>query len=271
MPPDTNPLDLINIMALVSAIGLSGVAGLRACLTLFAVGLAGDLNLNNGKITFVPDGKGAHPLLQLSGNFHVLGSEPLLIVLAILAIAEFVIDKVPGLDHLNDIIHTVVRPIVGAVIMAGTANSLSDINTWGPVIAAVVGFLLALGVHSAKSGTRLASTATTVGVANPVLSVGEDVLTVSTIVLAILFPIVGLILAVGVVLLAWRLFSWIFGRRKKVAKTIVARDPELAPVFHGSVPFDPLPFLHDRPIRSSQAIPAPYSAMNAPTTPDRRR
>ncbi len=265
MPSGTlDPTSWIPIMALVSSIGLSGVAGLRACLTLFAVGLAADINLNNGQITFVPDGKGPHPLLPLSGNFHVLGSEPLLILLAILSIAEFVIDKVPGLDHINDIIHTAVRPIVGAVIMAGTANSLSQAGTWGPVVAAVVGFLLALSVHGAKSGTRLASTATTVGVGNPVLSVGEDILTVGSIVVLILLPIVGLILAVVAVLLAWRLFSWMFGRRKKIAKKVVAQDPELAPVFHGgSVPFAPLPFLYDRPapagsIRASGPVVPPY-------------
>lgn len=289
------------IMAFVAALGLSSTAGLRACLTLFAVGLASDVSLTSAGLSFVPGGTGPHPLILLNGNFHVLGSIPVLIVLAILALAEFVVDKIPGLDHVNDLIHTVVRPLVGAVILAGTTNTLSDINVW---VAAITGFLLAFSVHGAKSGARVAVTTTTAGVGNPFVSLGEDLLAVGSIGLLIFFPIVGLIVALIVVLLAWRLFAWMFGSRRpqpasstqpvSTANAITATAPQR--FSFGGIPFRPLPFMNPKPtsatatpdapaetaatattviLRSSRPIPAPNMAitdpLNAPTLPNTRQ
>jgi hypothetical protein len=201
----TNPFSNEAILALVAALGLSSTAGLRAVATLFAIGVVSDINV------------AGHPLLQLQGHFAVLGSMPVLILLGALTIVEFIIDKVPGLDSLNDIIHTVIRPVVGAVIVAGTTNSLSDTNVW---VAAAAGAILAFGVHATKSTARVASTATTAGIGNPIISVMEDILTFGSILLVVLAksvailvaPVLGIILLVVaiviafiVVLLAWRI------------------------------------------------------------------
>jgi hypothetical protein len=213
MPVDstiTEPLSSQAILALVAALGLSSTAGLRAVATLFAIGLVSDVTI------------GGKPLLELNGNFHVLGSTPMLILLGVLTVVEFLVDKFPVLDHVNDIIHTVVRPVVGAVIVAGTTNSLSDTNVW---IAAAVGAALAFGVHATKATTRVASTTTTAGVGNPVVSIGEDLLTLASIILVVIAkaiaiavaPVLGLIVLVVaiivafiVALLAWRISSAIY-------------------------------------------------------------
>ncbi|HEX8996764.1 MAG TPA: DUF4126 domain-containing protein [Ktedonobacterales bacterium] len=206
-PADTigNPVSSDAIMALVAALGLSSTAGLRAVATLFAIGVVSDINV------------AGHPLLELQGNFRVLGSTPLLILLGVLTVAEIIIDKVPGIDHLNDIIHTIIRPVVGAVILAGTANSLSDANVW---VAAIAGAVLAFGVHATKSTARVASTTTTAGVGNPIISVLEDLLTAGSILLVvaaksiailvapalgIALLVVTIIIAFVIVLLAWRI------------------------------------------------------------------
>lgn len=201
----TNPISSDAIMALVAALGLSSTAGLRAVATLFAIGVVSDINV------------AGHPLLELQGNFKVLGSTPVLILLGVLTVAEIIIDKVPGIDNLNDVIHTIIRPVVGAVILAGTANSLSDTNVW---VAAIAGAVLAFGVHATKSTARAASTATTAGIGNPVISVLEDMLTVGSILLVVaaksiailIAPVLGFILLVIVIviafiitLLAWRI------------------------------------------------------------------
>lgn len=201
----SNPVSSDAIMALVAALGLSSTAGLRAVATLFAIGLVSDVTI------------AGHPLLQLQGNFKVIGSTPMLILLGVLTVAEIVIDKVPGLDSLNDIIHTVIRPVVGAVIVAGTANTLSDTNIW---VAAAAGAVLAFGVHATKSTARVATTATTAGIGNPIISVLEDLLTLGSIilvvvaksvailiapVLGIILMVVAIVLAFIIVLLAWRI------------------------------------------------------------------
>lgn len=205
MDPVSNPVTSEAILALVAALGLSSTAGIRAVATLFAIGVASDINV------------GGHPLLALNGHFTVLGSVPMLILLGVLTVVEIIIDKVPGLDHINDIVQTVIRPVVGAVIVAGTANSLSDSNVW---IAAAVGAVLAFAVHATKSTTRAASTATTAGIGNPVLSILEDLLTVGSIGLVvaaksiaisiapwlgIALLVVVIIIAFTIVLLAWRI------------------------------------------------------------------
>lgn len=209
MPIDsavTNPVTSDAILALVAALGLSTTAGLRAVATLLAIGVVSDINING------------QPLLALNGSFKVLGDWRVLALLAVLTVVEIIVDKFPGLDNVNDIIHTVIRPVVGAVIVAGTANSLSDTNVW---VAAVVGAILAFSVHATKSTARAASTAATAGVGNPVLSTGEDVLSVAAIVMivfgkalaiAMASPWIGfavlaivIILALAIIFAAWRI------------------------------------------------------------------
>lgn len=207
LPADTisNPVSTEAIMALVAALGLSSTAGLRAVATLFAIGVVSDITISG------------HPLLALHGNFAVLGSTPMLILLGVLTVVEIIIDKFPGLDNLNDVIHTVIRPVVGAVIVAGTSNTLSDTNVW---VAAAAGAVLAFGVHVTKSTARVATTATTAGVGNPIISVLEDLLSFGSIllvviaksvailvapVLGIILLVVALVVAIIVVLLAWRI------------------------------------------------------------------
>ncbi len=235
-----SPTDLVNpfstdaIMALVAALGLSSTAGLRAVATLFAIGVVSDIHI------------AGQPLLQLQGHFTVLGSTPMLILLGGLTIVEFVIDKVPGIDSLNDVIHTVIRPVVGAVIVAGTANSLSDTNVW---VAAAAGAVLAFGVHATKSTARVASTATTAGIGNPIISVLEDILTVGSILLVVLAksvailvaPALGIILLVVaiviafiVVLLAWRISV-------AIVRVFKSKPEEAAAVAAGAVPLDRQP------------------------------
>jgi len=123
-----------------------------------------------------------------------------MIVIGALALIEFGVDKVPGLDHVNDIVHTIIRPASGAIIMAGIVNPIS---AWNPWVAAVIGGVLALIMHSIKSATRPAVTATTVGVGNPLVSIGEDIGALITTILAIFLPIIGVIvLAVALLILA---------------------------------------------------------------------
>ncbi len=199
MPVDstiTDPLTSQAILALVAALGLSSTAGLRAVATLFAIGVVSDITI------------GGKPLLELNGPFNVLGSMPMLILLGALTVVEFAVDKFPVLDHVNDVIHTVVRPVVGAVIVAGTTNSLSDVNVW---VAAIVGAALAFGVHATKATTRIASTTTTAGVGNPIISAGEDLLTLGSIILVVtakavaiaVAPALGLALLIIVIIIVF--------------------------------------------------------------------
>ncbi|HEY7123680.1 MAG TPA: DUF4126 domain-containing protein [Ktedonobacterales bacterium] len=189
----------------IAATVLSSSTGLRAYFPLFALGIAASLGL-----------------VPLEKNFEVLTNPILLVVLGGLSVLEVVADKFPAVDHVSDIIHTVIRPIMGAVIFAGTDNIVSMHSS---VVAGGLGLLLAGGVHSAKALTRPAVTASTVGVGNPVVSIIEDVLVVLLVVLALVVPIIALVLLVLVGLLFFLMVRGIFRRlrrRKQRQQTPVA-------------------------------------------------
>ena len=211
-----NPADPLAIGLLLAALGLSSTAGLRAYLPLLAVGLAST---------------GDSPLVPLQPDFKDLSSPPVLVILTILVIVEFTIDKVPVIDHLSDLIHTVIRPVSGAVIMAGTQNSLSDVNMW---VAAGAGALLALVFHGAKAATRPMVTAGTIGHGNPVVSLVEDGLVVLSVLVLTLIPFFGFFLFVVIAFLIWRgirgILRLLTGRRKRrgaSARATVVQAPPL--------------------------------------------
>lgn len=194
----TPALSLGAITVLLAALGLSSTAGLRAYLPLLAVGIAGG----------VP-GPFAGKLIPLQSSFQVLSDPIVLIILALLTVGEFTIDKLPVVDHLSDAVHTVIRPLAGAMIMAGTQNSLSLTSPWA---AAALGGVLALGFHGVKATTRPAVTATTAGLGNPIVSFIEDILVVVMVLLLVLAPIVGIVLMAALVVVIGRLLLRIMRR-----------------------------------------------------------
>lgn len=198
-PAAADPATLTAISALLAALGLSSTAGIRAYLPLFAVGLASHTNV-----------------LHLQSQFKALGDAGPLVILGALMVGEFVVDKIPILDHVSDFVHTFIRPLSGAAIMAGTQNSLSDKSG---LAAALLGGGLALVFHGVKSATRPAVSATTAGMGNPVVSLLEDVGVVFLVLVLIFAPIIGFAIFVGLVLLIWRLLRRIlrFFRRGRRA------------------------------------------------------
>lgn len=188
--PTMDPLSPVALTTLLTALGLSSTAGLRAYLPLLILGIASDIR--------GPDGAA---LLPVQDQFHALGNPIVLVVLAVLVVLEFLADKIPGVDHASDVVHTIIRPVAGALIMAGSANSISDESK---IAAAVIGAVIALATHSMKASTRAAVTTTTAGVGNPIASFLEDILVVGVILLLVLAPIVGFIALVLLLILFFK-------------------------------------------------------------------
>jgi len=177
----------------LSAFGLSSAAGLNAYLPLLIVGLMARYT----------------DLITLSPPWNALENPWVLGVLVVLLAIEMTVDKIPAVDTLNDAIQTVVRPVAGAILFAASSNVISDVN---PALAMICGLLVAGGVHAAKATARPAITATTAGVANPVVSVAEDVVSAVTAVVSVVVPaLAALVVVLLVGLFAW----WYFGRRRR--------------------------------------------------------
>ena len=118
----------------------------------------------------------------VAGNWRWIGA------LVLLGAVEFFADKIPAVNHANDVIQTFVRPAAGAVLFAASTNVVTDIQ---PVVAMVAGVLIAGGVHVAKSAAvRPALSATTAGVGNVPVSIAEDVVATILSILAIVVPVV---------------------------------------------------------------------------------
>lgn len=171
------------IGSVFAAFGLSGAAGLNAWLPLFAGALLERLDV-----------------VELAEPFDSLSSNLGLAVLAAFLVADFVGDKVPVVDHVLHVAGTVVHPTAGAVLFTGQTGLETDIPT---IVAVVLGALTAGSIHGGRATVRPATTTTTAGFGNPVLSLGEDaasgLLTLAAFALPVLALLLVLALAVGLV------------------------------------------------------------------------
>jgi hypothetical protein len=122
---------------------------------------------------------------------RALASTPVLATLGGLFVLEFLVDKIPGLDHFWDIVHSVVRPLAGAFLAVAVVQP----HAGSPltIVAGGAGGVTALAAHLLKSATRLTSTALTAGVANAALSLAEDILAFLQALVSIFLPIVALV------------------------------------------------------------------------------
>jgi hypothetical protein len=124
-----------------------------------------------------------------------LADPSILAALVTAFLIEQVADKIPGVDHISDLVHLPIKP-VAAVALATAIASPEDASNLGaymvPTGIAAAG--LALLAHFGKASVRGGSTATTGGLANPFLSVLEDVGVVVLIVLAVVLPVIALTL-----------------------------------------------------------------------------
>lgn len=172
-------------MEILTALGLAVPAGLNAYIPLLAVALAERFEL-----------------LTLREPFGVLGEWWMIAVIAVLLVIEIVADKVPAVDHVNDVIQTFIRPAAGGIVAVASVGSASNVSPWLLVLA---GVLLAGGVHAVKATARPAVNVTTAGAGAPVVSAAEDVGAVALSAAAILAPVLVVFFAAGLVYLLWRL------------------------------------------------------------------
>lgn len=170
-------MDLLT--GIFTAFGLSASAGLNAYIPLLLVGLL-------AKYT---------DLIKLNQPWDTLANPWIILLLCFLVIIEMLADKIPAVNHVNDLIQTLIRPAAGAIAFAASANVVTDVS---PVLALAAGLLVAGTVHVAKAGAvRPMVTATTGGAGNIPVSIAEDVVSTVLSFLAIALPVlVGILMIV---------------------------------------------------------------------------
>ena len=178
------------IGGVLSAFGLAASAGLNAYVPLLIVALVARFT----------------DWIELGATWEPLTSWWVIGVLLVLGLVEFFADKIPAVNHANDVIQTFVRPAAGAVLFAASTNVVTDIH---PVVAIIAGLLVAGGVHLVKSAAvRPAVSVTTAGAGNVPVSIAEDILATILSILAIVVPVVVavvlILLTATVIWLLWR-------------------------------------------------------------------
>lgn len=179
------------LLGIFSAFGLSASAGLNAYIPLLVISLVGRFT----------------DWITLSEPWDTLESWWVIGALVLLSLVEFFADKVPAVNHVNDLIQTLVRPAAGAIAFAANANIITDTNL---VFSLILGLVIAGGVHATKSAVvRPAVTATTGGAGNVPVSILEDVISTFLSILSVVVPV--LVAAFIIIFTAW--IVWLLWRR----------------------------------------------------------
>lgn len=146
-----------------------------------------------------------------------------LIVAGVLFLCEAVADKIPYVDSAWDSVHTVIRPVAGAVVaalLAGQSGSLPELA------AGAVGGSTALVSHLVKAGTRMAVNTSPEPFSNIVVSLAEDLGVGALITLAIFYPVAAAAIAGALLLAGLLLLLFLVSRIRRFRRRRVERREE---------------------------------------------
>lgn len=145
-------------------------------------------------------------MLQLPHGLEVLASTPVIAASGTLYAIEFVADKVPVVDSIWDAVHTFVRVPAAAVLGYAALGPVAE--PWRAIAALLCGGV-ALSVHGAKAGARLAVQASPEPLSNWGLSFSEDLAFAGLLWLVAAHPLVPIALAVALLVAALCALRWI--------------------------------------------------------------
>ena len=184
-------MDIFNIF---SAFGLSASAGLNAYIPLLVVSLL-------SKFT---------NLINLKEPWNLMESWWVIGVLGVLTVVEILADAFPGVNHVNDVIQSFIRPTAGAIVFAATSSQVGDVS---PIMGLIAGLLVSGGVHAVKAlAVRPAVNLATGGLGNVPASISEQATSTVVSILSIIIPvIVAIILVIFLIII----LLWANNRKKK--------------------------------------------------------
>jgi len=192
---------MLSLAELGRTLGFSFAAGINLYATVAILGLAS----RYGWVALPPQ-------YQVFDNNWIIGTALTLYVI------EFFADKVPWIDTIWDAVHTVIRPIGGALIAVAT---LGHASPFAEAMIALLGGTLAAGTHFGKASTRLVANASPEPFSNWILSIVEDGFVVGLGFLALKYPLaaaavvlIGIAVLIGCARLIVRVIARRFSRER---------------------------------------------------------
>ncbi len=180
-------MDSETIISIFLGIGLAASVGFRVFLPLFALSLASYFGV-----------------WELNGSWQWIGSLAALITLGVATVIEIFAYFIPWVDNLLDSIAIPLAAVAGTAVMVSTVANLDPVVTWS--LAIIAGGGTATAIKGAGASTRLASSATTGGLANPLVSTVETgtALVVST--ASIFAPILAAFLVIMILVFIFMIY-----------------------------------------------------------------
>ena len=169
--------------------GFSFAAGLNLYATVAILGLASRFDW-----------------VSLPSQFKVFDNDVVIGAAIFMYVVEFVADKVPWFDSIWDAVHTVIRPVGGALIAVATLGHASP-TVQG--LAALFGGTLAASTHFSKAGTRAVANASPEPFSNWFLSITEDLFVVGLGMLALKYPVAAAVVVALCLILIVSFAAWI--------------------------------------------------------------
>jgi hypothetical protein len=184
------------LLTLGRTLGFSFAAGVNLYATLAILGLAS----RYGWVALPPQ-------YAVFDNNWIIGAA------LVMYLVEFVADKVPWFDSIWDGIHTVVRPIGGALIAVTT---LGEASATTQALIGLLGGAVAATSHASKAGTRAIANTSPEPFSNWILSLTEDVFVVSLGLVALKYPLIalGVTVALLIVIVVFARFLYRAIRRR---------------------------------------------------------
>jgi Domain of unknown function (DUF4126) len=165
------------IATLGRTMGFSFAAGINLYATVAILGLAA-----------------RYDWVSLPPQFQTFNNDVVIIAAVVLYLIEFFADKIPYIDTLWDMLHTLIRPVGGALIAVTT---LGDASPTVEGLVALLGGTIAAGSHLTKTSTRAVANSSPEPFSNWIMSVVEDIFVVGLGVLALQYPLAAMVVAVG--------------------------------------------------------------------------
>ena len=147
--------------------------------------------------------------VALPPQYQVFASDWVIGAALVLYAVEFVADKIPWVDSLWDSVHTVIRPLGGALVAVAT---LGEQTPTLEAMVALLGGTIAAGSHLTKASTRVAANASPEPLSNWILSVVEDLFVIGLGMLALKYPLVALVITLLILVTIAMMIRWIVGK-----------------------------------------------------------
>jgi uncharacterized membrane protein len=191
-----NPTDFVNTLG--RTLGLSFAAGINLYATMAILGLATRFNW-----------------VELPPQYRVFDNNWIIAIAIVLYVVEFVADKIPWVDSLWDAVHTVIRPIGGALIAVASIGQAQPVFQG---MAALAGALVATTTHTAKAGTRAVANTSPEPFSNWALSFAEDGFVIALGLLALSHPFAAAIVVIAALGVIAFTISWLVRRFRAMTR-----------------------------------------------------